>query len=47
MYFKFPLANSSWDEKEIHAMHAVIESGNFTMGSKVAEFEKFCGLLWF
>lgn len=36
----FPLATSTWDEKEIDALHAVIESGRFTMGPKVAEAEK-------
>lgn len=36
----YPLATSSWDESEIAAMQAVIQSGNFTMGAKVAEYEK-------
>ncbi|MDC0182765.1 DegT/DnrJ/EryC1/StrS family aminotransferase [Nitrosomonadales bacterium] len=40
MTFKYPLATSSWDQKEIDAMHSVIESGNFTMGEKVSLFEK-------
>ncbi len=35
-----PLATSSWDECEITAMQAVINSGRFTMGDKVAAFEK-------
>jgi CDP-6-deoxy-D-xylo-4-hexulose-3-dehydrase len=36
----YPLASSSWDEEEIQAMHRVIESGMFTMGKHVAEFEQ-------
>lgn len=37
---KYPLACSSWDEKERNAAHAVIDSGMCTMGAKVKEFEK-------
>ena len=40
MTFKYPLATATWDQKEIDAMHSVIESGNFTMGEKVSLFEK-------
>lgn len=40
MKFKFPLATTTWDQAEYAAMQAVIESGMFTMGPKVAEFEK-------
>lgn len=36
----YPLASSSWDHEEIAAMQAVISSGMFTMGPKVAEFER-------
>lgn len=36
----FPLAVSSWDDAEIEAMHAVIDSGMFTMGANVAEYER-------
>lgn len=36
----YPLASSSWDNEEIAAMQAVIESGMFTMGPRVAEFER-------
>jgi CDP-6-deoxy-D-xylo-4-hexulose-3-dehydrase len=36
---KYPLALSSWDEKEIQAIHDVIESDMYTMGDKVKEFE--------
>lgn len=34
------LAISTWDEKEIAAINAVVESGNFTMGEKVKLFEQ-------
>jgi len=40
MKFNYPLAKTSWDEKEINAMHKVIDSGMFTMGENVAEFER-------
>lgn len=40
MSFKFPLATATWDEAEYAALDAVIKSGMFTMGPKVAEFEK-------
>ncbi len=36
----YPLASTSWDQEEIAAMHAVIESGMFTMGRHVADFER-------
>lgn len=36
----YPLANSSWDEEEIAAIQSVVESGMFTMGPRVAEFER-------
>jgi CDP-6-deoxy-D-xylo-4-hexulose-3-dehydrase len=35
----YPLATTTWDEKEYSAMQEVIASGNFTMGKKVAAFE--------
>jgi dTDP-4-amino-4,6-dideoxygalactose transaminase len=35
-----PLATSGWDSAEYEAMQSVIKSGNFTMGAKVAEYEK-------
>jgi len=34
------LATSSWDEKEIEAIHRVISSDRFTMGQEVLKFEK-------
>lgn len=36
----YPLATSSWDHEELEAMQEVIASGMFTMGTKVAEFER-------
>ena len=35
----YPLASSSWDHEEYEAIQAVIASGMFSMGPKVAEFE--------
>ncbi len=35
----YPLATTTWDDKEYAAMQDVIASGNFTMGKKVAQFE--------
>ncbi len=37
---KYPLSSTTWDHFEIQAINEVIESGNFTMGVQVAEFEK-------
>lgn len=36
----FPLATSSWDEKEYQAIDRVVKSGFFSMGKEVATFEK-------
>jgi CDP-6-deoxy-D-xylo-4-hexulose-3-dehydrase len=36
----FPLATSSWDEREYAALQNVIASGRFTMGPLVAQFER-------
>ena len=36
---KYPLAVSTWDEKELDAIRRVIDKNNFTMGQKVKEFE--------
>lgn len=36
----YPIASSTWDEKELKAIQEVIKSDCFTMGEKVAEFEK-------
>jgi len=35
-----PLACSTWGDEELKALQDVIDSGRFTMGPKVAEFEK-------
>ncbi len=37
---KYPLASSSWDDKEIAAMMEVIHSDNYTMGKKVETYER-------
>ncbi|MCH5719961.1 DegT/DnrJ/EryC1/StrS family aminotransferase [Niabella hibiscisoli] len=37
---KFPLASSTWDDKELTAIHSVIERDQYTMGPKVKEFEE-------
>jgi len=37
--FDFPLATTTWNEKEYQALQDVIDSGMFTMGPKVKEFE--------
>lgn len=36
----YQLASSSWDQEETAAIQAVVSSGMFTMGPKVAEFER-------
>jgi len=36
----FPLATASWDEAEYGAIQRVVDSGRFTMGPLVAEFER-------
>jgi CDP-6-deoxy-D-xylo-4-hexulose-3-dehydrase len=40
MSFKYPLATATWDESEYTALQDVISSGMFTMGPKVAQFER-------
>lgn len=40
MSFKYPLATATWDAAEYAAIDDVVRSGMFTMGPKVAEFEK-------
>ncbi len=37
---KYPLATTTWDDKEKKAAHEVIESGMCTMGEKVVRFEE-------
>ena len=36
----YPLASSTWDDAELRAINAVIESGMFTMGANVRAFEQ-------
>jgi dTDP-4-amino-4,6-dideoxygalactose transaminase len=36
---KYKLASSTWDSKEIDAIHGVIESGMYSMGKKVEQYE--------
>ncbi|MCF8007669.1 MAG: DegT/DnrJ/EryC1/StrS family aminotransferase [Methylovulum sp.] len=36
----YPLASSTWDDKELAAIQKVIDSDMFTMGKHVAEYEK-------
>lgn len=36
----YPLATSTWDAAELDALQEVITSGRFTMGPRVAEFER-------
>ena len=40
MNFKYPLATSSWDQREYDALQRVIASNKFSMGDEVAQFEK-------
>ena len=40
MSYKYPLATATWDESEYQALQDVIASGMFTMGPKVAQFER-------
>ncbi|WP_128658892.1 DegT/DnrJ/EryC1/StrS family aminotransferase [Paenibacillus sp. 598K] len=37
---KYALASSTWDHRELEAMQTVIQSGRFTMGAKVEQFEQ-------
>lgn len=37
---KYSLASSTWDEKELAAIQSVIDSDMYSMGEKVAEFER-------
>ena len=36
---KYPLATSTWDDKELTAIQSVIERDVYTMGKSVQEFE--------
>ena len=37
---KYPLASSTWDEKEIEAINGVIAKDMYTMGAGVKQFEE-------
>ena len=37
---RYELASSTWGEEEIESINKVVQSGNFTMGENVREFEK-------
>lgn len=39
-FLQYPLATTTWDEAEYAALHTVIESGQFTMGEQVRNFEE-------
>lgn len=36
---KYPLATTTWDEREYEAIRRVVSTGKFTMGLEVAKFE--------
>lgn len=40
MNFRFPLATTSWDKRELDALRRVIDTDRYTMGDEVAEFER-------
>lgn len=40
MINSYPLATSTWDEKELNAIQSVVDKDIFTMGSSVREFEE-------
>lgn len=40
MSYRYPLATATWDQSEYDALQRVIDSGMFTMGANVIEFEK-------
>ena len=40
MSYKYPLATATWDQAEYAALQRVIQSGMFTMGTNVFEFER-------
>ena len=40
MKINYPLAQSTWDDKEIKAIQSVIDSDQYSMGSFVEEYEK-------
>lgn len=40
MNFRFPLATTSWDKRELDALRRVIDADRYTMGDEVDEFER-------
>ena len=40
MSIRFPLATSSWDQKELDAIQRVVASDRYSMGNEVAHFEQ-------
>lgn len=40
MKTSYPLATTTWGEEEIAAIQAVVDTGMYTMGDRVAEFER-------
>ncbi|WP_321447236.1 DegT/DnrJ/EryC1/StrS family aminotransferase [uncultured Cohaesibacter sp.] len=40
MSVRFPLATSSWDQKELDAIQRVVASDRYSMGNEVADFEQ-------
>ena len=40
MVSSYPLATSTWDEKELEAIQSVIKKDMYTMGESVAQFEQ-------
>ena len=36
---KYPLASNTWDDREISAIHRVIDTGRYTMGPEVKKYE--------
>ncbi len=40
MSYRFPLATSSWDQRELDALQRVIDSNQYSMGDEVAAFER-------
>ena len=37
---EYKLASSTWDEKEVEAIHRVIDSDMYSMGQQVEAYEK-------
>jgi CDP-6-deoxy-D-xylo-4-hexulose-3-dehydrase len=37
---KYPLTSVTWDQQEVDAIQSVVASGRYTMGDRVAEFER-------